>query len=79
VEVSQKANERFFTEMLKRRHRQVFWQDSCVDANSYYFDRHGDVPLRPTTTIESVWRSRRFDLADYRFESFDDKTISTKS
>ncbi|WP_414019777.1 IS1096 element passenger TnpR family protein [Mycobacteroides abscessus] len=44
------------------------WQDSCAGANSYYFDKHGDVPLRPTTTVESIWRSRRFDLADYRFE-----------
>jgi hypothetical protein len=25
------------------------------------------VPLRPTTTVEAYWRSRRFDLDDYRF------------
>jgi hypothetical protein len=36
-------------------------------ANSYYFDKNGDVPLRPTTTLEAYWRSRRFDLDDYRF------------
>lgn len=36
-------------------------------ANSYYFDKNGDVPLRPTTTLESALRSRRFDLGDYRF------------
>ena len=68
VEVREEANQRFFAEMLARRHTQVFWQDSCAGANSYYFDKHGDVPLRPTTTVESIWRSRRFDLADYRFE-----------
>ncbi|MEV0247337.1 NAD(P)/FAD-dependent oxidoreductase [Nocardia sp. NPDC050712] len=67
VEVTPAANRRFFDEMLARRKHQIFWQDSCASANSYYFDRHGDVPLRPTTTVESAWRSRHFDLDDYRF------------
>lgn len=67
VEVTEEANGRYFAEMLRRRHRQIFWQDSCRLANSYYFDKNGDVPLRPTTTVEAYWRSRRFDLDDYRF------------
>ena len=67
VEVTEQANDRYFAEMMRRRHRQVFWQDSCRLANSYYFDKNGDVPLRPTTTLEAYWRSRRFDLDDYRF------------
>jgi len=37
--------------------------------DSYYFDKNGEVPLRPTTTLEAYWRSRRFDLDDYRFTS----------
>jgi cyclohexanone monooxygenase len=32
-----------------------------------YFDKNGDVPLRPTTTLEAYWRSRRFNFDDYRF------------
>jgi cation diffusion facilitator CzcD-associated flavoprotein CzcO len=68
IEVTAAANDRYFNEMLSRRGRQVFWQDSCSLANSYYFDRHGDVPLRPSPTIETMWRSRRFPLDDYRFE-----------
>ncbi|HYB39940.1 MAG TPA: NAD(P)/FAD-dependent oxidoreductase [Mycobacterium sp.] len=67
VEVTEEANARYFAEMMRRRHRQVFWQDSCRLANSYYFDKNGDVPLRPTTTMEAYWRSRRFNLDDYRF------------
>ncbi|MDS0411054.1 NAD(P)/FAD-dependent oxidoreductase, partial [Mycobacterium tuberculosis] len=67
VEVSEEANDRYFAEMMRRRHRQIFWQDSCRLANSYYFDKNGDVPLRPGTTPEVYWRSRRFDLDDYRF------------
>jgi cation diffusion facilitator CzcD-associated flavoprotein CzcO len=67
VEVTEEANARYFGEMMRRRHRQVFWQDSCRLANSYYFDKNGDVPLRPATTFEVFWRSRRFRLDDYRF------------
>jgi cation diffusion facilitator CzcD-associated flavoprotein CzcO len=67
IEVSEEANDRYFAEVMRRRHRQVFWQDSCRLANSYYFDKNGDVPLRPTTTVEAYWRSRRFALDDYRF------------
>ena len=69
VEVTEEANDRYFAEMMRKRHRQVFWQDSCRLANSYYFDKNGDVPLRPSTTMEAYWRSRRFDLDDYRFTS----------
>ena len=36
-------------------------------ANSYYFDKNGDVPLRPATTLEAYWRSRRYPLRDYHF------------
>ena len=67
VEISQEANDRFFGDMLARRGRQIFFQDSCSRANSYYFDAHGDVPFRPSPSIEVDWRSRRFDLDDYRF------------
>jgi cyclohexanone monooxygenase len=67
VEVTEEANARYFAEMMRKRHRQIFWQDSCQLANSYYFDKNGDVPIRPTTTVEAYWRSRRFDLDDYRF------------
>jgi cyclohexanone monooxygenase len=67
VEVTQEANDRYFAEMMRKRHRQIFWQDSCQSANSYYFDKNGDVPLRPATTLEASWRSRRFPLDDYAF------------
>ncbi|WP_313864171.1 NAD(P)/FAD-dependent oxidoreductase [Mycobacterium sp.] len=67
VEVTETANSRYFAEMMRKRHRQIFWQDSCRLANSSYFDKNGDVPLRPATTLEAYWRSRRFDLGDYRF------------
>ncbi len=67
VEVSATANDRYFAEMMRKRHRQIFWQPTCKDANSYYFDNNGDVPIRPTTTVEAYWRSRSFPLKDYQF------------
>lgn len=69
VEVRREANDRYFAEMMRKRHRQIFWQDSCRLANSYYFDKHGDVPLRPASTLEAHWRSRRFPMDDYVFAS----------
>ncbi len=69
IEVRQDANDRYFDEMMSKRHRQIFWQDSCSLANSYYFDRNGDVPLRPATTMEAYWRSRRFPIDDYEFSA----------
>lgn len=68
VEVRQEANDRYFAEMMAKRGRQVFWQDSCRNANSYYFDAHGDVPARPGTTFGTYWRSTRFPLEDYHFD-----------
>lgn len=76
IEVKAEAGARFFAEMLGKRHRQIFWQDSCKLANSYYFDRHGDVPLRPDTTLRAFWRSRRFPLTDYNFEDFEDFEVT---
>jgi cation diffusion facilitator CzcD-associated flavoprotein CzcO len=67
VEVTPEANRRYFETMLARRGRQVFFQDSCASANSYYFDSRGDVPFRSSLTLEAAWRSARFDLDDYRF------------
>ncbi|HEV2062490.1 MAG TPA: NAD(P)/FAD-dependent oxidoreductase, partial [Solirubrobacteraceae bacterium] len=67
VEVTPEANRRYFEEMLARRRRQVFFQGTCGSANSYYFDAHGDVPFRASTTLEARWRSARFDLGDYAF------------
>jgi cation diffusion facilitator CzcD-associated flavoprotein CzcO len=68
IEVRSEANERYFKQMLGRRHNQIFFRDSCATANSYYFDRHGDVPFRASPSLETIWRSARFDLDDYRFE-----------
>ena len=51
VEFTEAANARYLDEVLSRR---VFWQDSCRAANSYYFDKNGDVGLRPANTFEVI-------------------------
>lgn len=67
VEITSEANRRYFETMLARRGRQVFFQDSCATANSYYFDSRGDAPFRSSLTLEVAWRSAHFDLDDYSF------------
>ncbi|MEC3977442.1 flavin-containing monooxygenase [Amycolatopsis sp. H20-H5] len=68
IEVTREANDRYFRHMLGRRKHQVFFQDSCANANSYYFDENGDVPFRASPTLETMWTSSRFDLGHYTFE-----------
>lgn len=67
VEVTAAANDAYFRRMLGRRPRQVFFRDACSTANSYYFDVHGDVPLRPALTLETKWEAARYDLDDYTY------------
>ena len=69
VEVRDEANARYFQSMLARRHNQIFFRDACANANSYYFDEHGDVPFRASPSVETIWRSARFDLDDYRYDA----------
>ena len=67
VEITAEANDAYFRRMLGRRPRQVFFRDACAEANSYYFDAHGDVPLRPALTLETKWEAARYDLNDYTY------------
>jgi cation diffusion facilitator CzcD-associated flavoprotein CzcO len=68
VEVRQEPHDRYFADILRRQQNTIFFNNNCGPANSYYFDHHGDAPfLRPATALESWWRSRRFDLDDYRY------------
>lgn len=67
VEVTANANDRYFKQMKQRSGNQVFFNNNCGTANSYYFDKHGDVPFRPATSLEAHWRSARFPLKDYAF------------
>ena len=67
IEITPEANRRYFESVLARRGNQVFFRGSCANANSYYFDAHGDVPFRPSLSLEAAWRSARFDLDDYAF------------
>jgi cation diffusion facilitator CzcD-associated flavoprotein CzcO len=67
VQVTDAANARYWAKMLRRRPQQVFFQPGCATSNSYYFDKHGDVPFRAALTVETMWDSATFDLADYTF------------
>lgn len=67
VEVTPEANAAYFASALGRRRHQVFFQDSCGLANSYYFDDNGDVPFRAATTLETMWAAKHYPLDAYAF------------
>lgn len=68
IEVTHEANDRYFATAMKRRRNQVFFLGNCASANSYYFDEHGDAPLRASSTLETMWDANHFPLKDYSFE-----------
>lgn len=69
VEVRQEPHDAFFTWVQKKMRNTVYFNNGCGSANSIYFDRNGDVPfVRPQSAVRSWWRSRHFDLDDYRYE-----------
>ncbi|MDF0531389.1 NAD(P)/FAD-dependent oxidoreductase [Tsukamurella sp. 8F] len=67
VEVTTEAEAEYMAGLERRKRHQIFWDPSCRSANSYYFTKQGDVPLRPSTTVEAAWRSRRFPIDAYSF------------
>lgn len=67
VEVTPEANASYFASVLGRRPNQVFFIGNCAGANSYYFDDHGDVPMLPSPTLETMWDANHFPLDDYVF------------
>jgi cation diffusion facilitator CzcD-associated flavoprotein CzcO len=69
VEVTDEANARYFAEMMRKRHTQIFWQDGCAGTKSFYINSHGDIPVRRALTLETYWRHRRFPLDDYTFST----------
>lgn len=69
VEVKQEANERYFQAMLKLSENTVFKNAGCQQANSYYFDAHGDASLpSPVVPITRWLRVRRTKFTSYIFQ-----------
>lgn len=67
IEVKDEANSRYFAAQLQKQATSVFRNQPCSNSHSYYFDKNGDVALRPATTAGVVWHSRFFPLDDYTF------------
>ncbi len=83
VEVRPEAHDRYFAQVQRRQRGTVFFNHDCGNANSYFFDRHGDAPfLRPGLAVEAWWDARRFDLNDYAYATvprdLDEETYAGK-
>lgn len=71
VEIKQSVHDAYFKDIQKRQQNTVFFNTNCGASNSYYFDKHGDAPmLRPSTSIESLWRAKHFPLDNYIYTRF---------
>lgn len=69
VAVSERANDEFFEFIADRGKATLMHGKSCINANSYYIDKHGDFGfLRPTTAYQSTKASKTFPLADFEFD-----------
>ncbi|MDR3418667.1 MAG: NAD(P)/FAD-dependent oxidoreductase [Nevskia sp.] len=67
-EVTREANDAYVRRMKARLAQTVFLNGNCASANSYYFDRNGEVSIvRPMPVATMHWRSAHFPLSDYRF------------
>ena len=70
VEIRQEVHDKYFQNIQQRQQSTVFLNHNCALSNSYYFDHHGDAPmLRPSTSVEMLWRAKHLPMAHYRFSS----------
>ncbi len=68
VEVRKEVHDRYFADIQSRQKNTVFLNHNCALSNSYYFDRHGDAPmLRPSTSVEMLWRAKHLPMDNYAF------------
>ncbi|MFW0792019.1 flavin-containing monooxygenase [Gordonia sp. CPCC 205333] len=77
VAVTDEANDRFFDFISERGKETLMHGKACINANSYYIDKHGDFGfLRPTTAYQSTRASKnlRFDDFDFRRGSVAEST-----
>src|SRR5690606_12768243 len=72
VAVTEEANDRFFEFISERGKHTLMHGKACVNANSYYIDKHGDFGfLRPTTAYQSTRASKRIPMSDFEFRTVD--------
>ena len=68
VEIRPDANARFLEFVRERALHGMPHSASCATANTYYLDHHGEISLlRPTSSLQAWWASRRFSLDDYAY------------
>lgn len=73
VEIRQEPHDRYFQDIQRRQRGTVFLNHNCAASNSYYFDRHGDAPmLRPSTSLEMLWRAKHLPMTHYQFSGAGD-------
>jgi cation diffusion facilitator CzcD-associated flavoprotein CzcO len=79
VAVKEEANKRFFEFIRKRSRNSLLYSGRCGEANTYYFDHHGDFSLlRPTSSLEAIHAAKTFPLDDYRYEHVSEQLLAAQ-
>lgn len=70
MRVKQAAHDAYMRAMHRKARGTAFTQPTCVDANSYYFDRRGEAPfVRPISGLGLLWASSMSNLGDYAYST----------
>ncbi|MAA73328.1 MAG: monooxygenase [Salinisphaeraceae bacterium] len=76
VEVRPDIHRRYFEDIQARQEQTVFLNHNCEASNSYYFDCNGDAPmLRPSTSMEMMWRAKHLSMDNYLYSERNRKRI----
>ncbi len=68
--VTPEANKRFHDFVRHRMRNSLLYGDTCGNANTYYYDHHGEFSLvRPTSSFAAVKAAREFSLEDYAYDA----------
>jgi cation diffusion facilitator CzcD-associated flavoprotein CzcO len=80
IAIRQQPHDAYTADMRRRIGHTIFSQPGCATSNSYYFDRHGDVPfIRAQSGAKLWWQSNHFSLDDYEFVTTSEKAGTSRS
>ncbi|MCG2635146.1 MAG: NAD(P)/FAD-dependent oxidoreductase [Gammaproteobacteria bacterium] len=70
IEIKRAAHDKNLARMLKNSKNTLLLHGNCTGSNSYYFDKHGDIPfIRPVSSLGMWLKSHTFSLNNYRYDT----------
>lgn len=66
-EIRRSAHDWYFEQCLRRQQKNFLFGPVCEGSNTYYLDKHGDSPFRPSTHGEMYWQNRHYRIDAYHY------------